>query len=288
VVNDGDRVQDNTLIARDGEEDKIFAGLDGVLYWEEGPKGRKLATVRHEETEVVEYDIAPSARLRVERGQTVTSGEQLTEGSKNPKEILRILGRDAVQLYLLEEVQRVYRSQGVNINDKHIEIIIRQMVRKVRVREPGQTDFLPGELIDRFAFESLNQTAMDDRKRPAQGQPVLLGITKAALNTESFRAAAPFQETTRVLTEAAVRGSYDELRGLKENVIIGKLIPVGTGFKPERAKRRTRFWGTAALDTGGDFDAEISMGDDEQDEDEGDDDFDYREDSLEELTDDER
>ena len=235
VVADGDRVQEDTIIARNGEESALLADLDGTLYWEE-IDGRRVGIVRREDTEVVEYDISPSARLRAERGQQVTAGEQLTEGSKNPKEILRILGRDAVQAYLVEEVQRVYRSQGVNIHDKYIEIIVRQMLRKINVRDAGNTEFLPGELIDRFAFETANQKAMAEGRRPASGETVLLGITKAALNTESFLAAASFQETTRVLTEAAVKGSYDELRGLKENVIIGKLIPVGTGFRTERAE----------------------------------------------------
>ncbi len=240
VVQDGDRVQEDTLIARDGDEDFIYAGMDGVVHWEEGERGRWMAIVRKEETESVEYEISPSARLRVERGQMVKAGDQLTEGAKNPKEILRILGREAVQMYLLEEVQRVYRSQGVSIHDKHIEIIIRQMLRRVRVREPGDTDFLPGELVDRFKFEEINQQMIAQGKRPATGQAVLLGITKAALNTDSFLAAASFQETTRVLTDAAVRGARDELRGLKENVIIGKLIPVGTGFRAERFQRKAR------------------------------------------------
>ena len=166
----------------------------------------------------------------------VKAGDQLTEGSKNPREVLRIQGRDACQMYLLEEVQKVYRSQGVNIHDKHIEIIIRQMLRKVRVRSTGDSEFLPGELVDRFTFEEENEKIMQKGGTPARGETVLLGITKAALNTESFLAAASFQETTRVLTEAAIKGAKDELRGLKENVIIGKLIPVGTGFE-ERLRR---------------------------------------------------
>jgi len=234
VVDDGDRVQEDTIIARDGDESAIMAEMDGVLYWEE-IDGQQVAVVRREDTEIEEYDIAPSARLRVERGQKVQAGTQLTEGAKNPKEILRIVGRDAVQKYLLEEVQRVYRSQGVNIHDKYIEIIVRQMLRKINVLDTGDTEFLPGELIDRFAFEEANQKALAEGKQPATGATVLLGITKASLNTESFLAAASFQETTRVLTEAAVKGSYDELRGLKENVIIGKLIPVGTAFRTKGA-----------------------------------------------------
>ncbi|MCB0053080.1 MAG: DNA-directed RNA polymerase subunit beta', partial [Caldilinea sp.] len=156
------------------------------------------------------------------------------EGAKNPKEILRISGREATQLYLLSEVQRVYRSQGVNIHDKHIEVILRQLLRRVMVRTAGDTDLLPGELLDRFKFEDINDYAVSRGGKPARAEPIVLGLTKAALNTESFLAMASFQETTRVLTEAAIRGQRDELRGLKENVIIGKLIPVGTGFSQRR------------------------------------------------------
>jgi len=154
----------------------------------------------------------------------------LTEGAKNPKEILRIQGREACQLYLLDEVQKVYRSQGVAIHDKHIEVVLRQLLRRILVRATGDTELLPGELVDRFEFEDINAEVAKKGGRPARGEPVVLGLTKAALNTESFLAAASFQETTRVLTEAAIRGQKDDLRGLKENVIIGKLIPVGTGF----------------------------------------------------------
>jgi DNA-directed RNA polymerase subunit beta' len=167
----------------------------------------------------------------VDKGSRVEVGEQLTEGSKNPREVLRIQGREAVQLYLLDEVQKVYRSQGVSIHDKHIEVIIRQMLRRVRVLRSGDTDMLIGELMDRFEFEETNAAVEATGGEPARGEPVLLGVTKASLNTDSFLAAASFQETTRVLTDAAVRGARDSLRGLKENVIIGKLIPVGTGFE---------------------------------------------------------
>jgi len=238
-VEDGDRVQEDTVIARgsDGAEpQEILAGMDGYLFWEEAGDGARLAVVRREETEVWEVPISPSARLRVEKGQRVQAGEQLTEGPKNPREVLRIQGPEACQLYLLEEVQRVYRSQGVTIHDKHIEIIIRQMLRWVRVRSGGDTEFLPGEIVDRFRFREVNEQTLRADKRPAEGRRELLGITKAALNTSSFLSAASFQETTRVLTAAAVRGACDRLRGLKENVIIGKLIPVGTGFRPKRAE----------------------------------------------------
>jgi len=195
--------------------------------------------VRYEEREVRDYSIPPSARLKVEHGRRISAGDQITEGTKNLQDILRIQGREAVQQYLLEEIQRVYRSQGVNINDRHIETIIRQMMRKVRVETPGDTQMLPGELIDRFVYEEANAKVLAEGGEPATAEPVLLGVTKASLNTDSFLAAASFQETTRVLTEAAISGSTDHLMGLKENVIIGKLIPAGTGFKAsvERAQR---------------------------------------------------
>ena len=238
-VDDGDRVQEDTVVARsDGTEpQEILAGMDGYLFWEEADDGARLAVVRREEQEVWEMPISPSARLRVERGQRVRAGDQLTEGPKNPKEVLRIQGPEACQLYLLEEVQKVYRSQGVTIHDKHIEIIIRQMLRWVRVRSGGDTEFLPGQIVDRFRFRRVNAETLQANGQPAQGEAALLGITKAALNTSSFLSAASFQETTRVLTAAAVRGARDDLRGLKENVILGKLIPVGTGFRVRQ--RRT-------------------------------------------------
>jgi DNA-directed RNA polymerase subunit beta' len=226
AVEDGVQVAADTVLATGPDEEKIVSQVAGQVFFEDG-----LVVVRYDEREEVEYEVPSAARLRVEPGREVNAGQQLTEGALNPKEILRIMGREATQTYLLEEIQKVYRSQGVIINDKHIEVIIRQMLRKVRVRSTGDTEFLPGELIDRFAFESTNEAVLAEGKRPASGQTVLLGLTKAALATESFLAAASFQETTRVLTEAAVRGRRDDLRGLKENVIIGKLIPVGTGFR---------------------------------------------------------
>jgi DNA-directed RNA polymerase subunit beta' len=155
----------------------------------------------------------------------VHAGQALTEGPMNPQDILRIQGPEAVQIYLVEEVQKVYRSQGVTINDKHIEVIVRQMLRRVRVATQGDTALLPDELVDRFAFEKANAGVLAEGGEPATAHPVLLGVTKASLNTESFLAAASFQETTRVLTEAAIKGQVDHLLGLKENVIIGKLIP---------------------------------------------------------------
>jgi DNA-directed RNA polymerase subunit beta' len=164
----------------------------------------------------------------------VNAGDQLTEGPKNPHDILRILGRDAAQIYLVEEIQRVYRSQGVNINDKHIEMILRQMFRRVRVKSTGDTDFLPGQLVDRLAFEDVNEKITEVDGIPATAQPILLGVTKASLSTDSFLSASSFQHTISVLSQAAIEGKRDDLYGLKENVIIGKLIPAGTGFRERK------------------------------------------------------
>jgi DNA-directed RNA polymerase subunit beta' len=228
VVQDEDEVDAGQLIAQ-GEEDIIAKASGRAIV----TKGKII--IRREQREESVLDVPASARLRVEDGQMVKAGDQLTDGPKNPREILRILGKEACEMYLLEEVQNVYRSQGVNIHDKHIEIIISQMLRRVRVRSSGDTDLLPGEILDRKAFNERNAKAIQAGGHPATAQPILLGLTRAALATESFLAAASFQETSRVLTDAAVRGRVDQLRGLKENVILGKLIPVGTGFRPETA-----------------------------------------------------
>ena len=178
-----------------------------------------------------EYTIPHAARLRVGDGDAIAAGDQLTEGPQNPHEILGIRGRDEVQRYLVDEVQRVYRSQGVNTNDKHIEVVARQMLRKVTIEEPGDTELLPGELIDRFTLKEVNSRVLAEGGVPSTAFTELLGVTKASLKTSSFLSAASFQETTRVLTEAAINGSVDHLRGLKENVIIGKLIPAGSGWQ---------------------------------------------------------
>ena len=173
-------------------------------------------------------------------GQDVRAGDPITDGPINPQEFLETRGRDAVQRYLVKEVQKVYRSQGVTINDKHIEIIVRQMLRKVRIDQPGDSELLPTELIDRLDFEEVNNRVLAEGGEPATAQTVLLGVTKASLNTSSFLAAASFQETTRVLTEAAINGAKDHLIGLKENVIIGKLIPAGSGAPANLAARKER------------------------------------------------
>jgi DNA-directed RNA polymerase subunit beta' len=205
----------------------VMSRTAGTAYVEGG-----TIVVLYEDREEREFPVPPNARVKVDNGQTVRAGDQITEGAKNPQDVLRIQGLEAVQMYLLAEVQKVYRSQGVNINDKHIEVIVRQMLRKVRVDTSGDTPLLPGELIDRFAYEELNARVLAEGGEPATAQPVLLGVTKASLTTDSFLAAASFQETTRVLTEAAIKGDTDHLIGLKENVIIGKLIPAGTGMHP--------------------------------------------------------
>lgn len=170
----------------------------------------------------------------IKEGSYVDAGSELTEGSINPHDLLKIKGLRGVQMYLLDEVQKVYRLQGVDINDKHIEVMVRQMLRKVKVEDPGDTDLLPGGLVDIFDFEEENARVIANDGLPAAAKPILLGITKASLATDSFLSAASFQETTRVLTEAAIKGKIDPLLGLKENVIIGKLIPAGTGMSRYR------------------------------------------------------
>jgi DNA-directed RNA polymerase subunit beta' len=202
--------------------DQVVSRISGVVR----VSGRKnKLQVIYEEREEREYPIPAAARLLVENSDFVNAGAQLTEGARNPQHVLSIQGRDSVRKYMVDEVQKVYKSQGVNINDKHIEVITRQMLRRVKVDHPGDTGFLPGDLVDRREFEEKNNAVIAEGGEPATAQPVLLGVTKASLNTDSWLAAASFQETTRVLTNAAIEGMVDRLVGLKENVIIGKLIP---------------------------------------------------------------
>jgi DNA-directed RNA polymerase subunit beta' len=236
LVEDGEEIAAGTVLQRfsqKGIEKEVVAEREGRV-----ELGDDRILVHRDKREEVEYEIASTARPRpgVEDGKQVRAGQQLTEGSKNPHHIMRIMGWQQVQMYLLEEVQKVYRSQGVSIHDKHIELIIRQMVNKVWVVSPGDTDYLPGELVDRLAFAEVNDAIAAQGKRPATGRPVLLGITKAALNTDSFLSASSFQHTINVLASAAIEGRRDDLRGLKENVIIGKLIPAGTGFRYRRER----------------------------------------------------
>jgi DNA-directed RNA polymerase subunit beta' len=197
---------------------------------EETDRTRKIVVTPDDGSEDVSYPVTKRARLLVEEGQHVGVGEKLVHGAVDPKQVLRILGPRAVQVHLVDEVQEVYRSQGVSIHDKHIEVIVRQMLKRVTIIESGDAELLPGELVDRSRFEEENRRVVSESGTPASGRPELMGITKASLATESWLSAASFQETTRVLTDAAINGKSDPLLGLKENVIIGKLIPAGTGL----------------------------------------------------------
>ncbi len=207
----------------------IISEIAGTVKLSDSKKKREVI-ITNEEGESKSYQIPYGSRIKVFDGDVVEAGDELTEGSVNPHDILKIKGIRGVQAYLLQEVQRVYRMQGVDINDKHIEVIVRQMMRKVKVEDAGDTNLLPGGLVDIFEFERENAKAQEEGLAPATGERTLLGITKASLATDSFLSAASFQETTRVLTEAAIKGKVDPLLGLKENVIIGKLIPAGTGM----------------------------------------------------------
>ncbi len=209
----------------------IISEIDGAVYISENKKNLKVVTVKNELGEEKEYEIPFGEVLLVRDGMNIKAGEQITKGSINPNDLLQIKGVDGVQRYILQEVQKVYRLQGVHISDKHIEIIIRQMLRKYRVEESGDTNIIPGSLVDRVDLEEENEKAEAMGLRPAKASRALLGITKASLATSSFLSAASFQETTRVLTDAAIKGKIDPLIGLKENIIIGKLIPAGTGIQ---------------------------------------------------------
>jgi DNA-directed RNA polymerase subunit beta' len=216
--------------ARNPKGQAVISEIDGVVVSIGETRDRQQEIVVQGEVETRTYTAPYSARLKVQEGQRVERGQELTEGSIDPKELLKVKDITAVQEYLLREVQKVYRMQGVEISDKHIEVMVRQMLRKVRVIDAGDTDVLPGTLLDVHQFTDANAKVLLEGKRPATARPVLLGITKASLETDSFLSAASFQETTRVLTDAAIKGKRDELLGLKENVIIGKLVPAGTGM----------------------------------------------------------
>ncbi len=212
----------------------IIAELGGVATIKDTKKKREVIVTNEETKESKSYLIPYGSRIKITDGQIIEAGDELTEGSVNPHDLLRIKGIRAVQDYMLREVQRVYRLQGVDINDKHIEVIVRQMLKKIRIENNGDADFLPGSMIDFLEFEDMNEQLIAEGKEPAEGTRVILGITKSALATSSFLSAASFQETTKVLTEAAIKGKVDPLIGLKENVILGKLIPAGTGMKRYR------------------------------------------------------
>ncbi|HVL24929.1 MAG TPA: DNA-directed RNA polymerase subunit beta', partial [Thermomicrobiales bacterium] len=231
VTEGTDVIKDRTVLATGPEGEKLTPGIDGTFYLD----GRTVY-VRADREEREEFTVNVSDQLLVEDGDEVTAGTQLTYGTKDPHQILHTLGAEEAQRYIIDEVQKVYRSQGVNTNDKHIEVICRQMLRKVQIQYPGDTDLLEGDTVDRFEFNTKNDQVLAQGGEPATAIPLLLGITKASLETDSFLSAASFQETTRVLTEAAINGKVDHLRGLKENVIIGKLIPAGSGFD---ARHRT-------------------------------------------------
>ncbi len=226
-VKDGATVKrgDDLAVSDDESQPSITTTIEGEVAIDDS-----IIRVFNENHDVREYPVSYSAHIRVRDGDEIQPGTQLTDGALDPDEVLHILGRDAVQRLIVDEVQRVYRSQGVVTNDRHIEIIVRQMLRKVSIDDPGDTDLLPGDLIDRHLFNQVNEEIIAQGGEPATAQQALLGITKASLETESFLSAASFQETTRVLTQAAIEGKVDYLRGLKENVIIGKLIPAGSGF----------------------------------------------------------
>jgi DNA-directed RNA polymerase subunit beta' len=229
--------------AEDGHEPQpVMARTEGeVIINAEG-----MLAIRFEERDERSYPIPAARNIAVNPGQKISAGTPITAGQRDPQDVLRIQGRDAVQMYLVKEVQRVYRNTGVYINDKHIEVIIRQMLRRVKVEEPGDTEMLPNDLVDRFVYADTNAHVLAEGGEPATAQTVLLGVTKASLNTDSFLAAASFQETTRVLTEAAIEAQTDHLVGLKENVIIGKLIPAGSGIAQRRRELIARQQAAAA------------------------------------------
>ncbi len=212
----------------------IISEIPGIVHVSDEKKKRIVTITNKEDGEIKEYQIPYGSRIKVYTGDVIDAGDEITEGSVYPQDILRIKGVRGVQDYLIQEVQRVYRLQGVDINDKHIEVIVRQMLKRIKIEESGDTDFLPGRYVDWLEFEETNKKIISEGKEPATGEYVLLGITKASLATDSFLSAASFQETTRVLTDAAIKGKIDPLIGLKENVIIGKLIPAGTGMSMYR------------------------------------------------------
>jgi DNA-directed RNA polymerase subunit beta' len=216
--------------ARRPKDPAVITEVDGDVSFGEIKRGKREVVITADTGPARTYEVPVGKHLRVHEGDQVRAGDRLSEGPINPHDILRIRGPRAVQEYLLNEIQEVYRLQGVKINDKHIGIIVRQMLQKVRITDPGDTHFLEGEHVDRIEFREANRSTLEKDGKPARSEPLLLGITKASLTTESFISAASFQETTRVLTDAAVRGARDDLKGLKENIIIGHLIPAGTGI----------------------------------------------------------
>jgi DNA-directed RNA polymerase subunit beta' len=229
--------------ARKPKEQAIISEIDGVVKFGGFHRGARKVLVTSESGEEREYLIPRGKYVNVHEGDRVRAGEPLMDGAANPHDILDILGEKELQKYLVNEIQEVYRLQGVQINDKHIEVIVKQMLKRVVVEEPGDTEFLVGEQVAKTIFARRNQAVIRDGGTPARGKPILLGITKSSLSTESFISAASFQETTRVLTQAAVGGMVDRLRGLKENVIMGRIIPAGTGIVQHQDELVERFMG---------------------------------------------
>jgi DNA-directed RNA polymerase subunit beta' len=221
--------------ARKPRETAVIAEINGGVKYGDVTKGSRKIYIIGDDGQQREYALPRGVHINVQEGERVRAGDPLMDGPRNPHDILHVLGEKELQKYLVNEIQEVYRLQGVNINDKHLEVIVRQMMRWVKIEEIGDTEFLPEEVVDKFKFREENQRVIEAGYRPAQGKAVLLGITKASLSTDSFISAASFQETTRVLTEAAINGKVDYLRGLKENVIMGRLIPAGTGMEYYRA-----------------------------------------------------
>ena len=232
--------------ARKPHDPAIIAEIHGSIRFGELVKGFRKMTITGDDGTVKEYSIPRGVHINFQEGERIKAGDPLMDGPRNPHDILAVLGETELQKYMVNEVQEVYRLQGVNINDKHLEVIVRQMLRWVKIDEIGDTEFLPEEVVDRFKFKTENTRAIESGGRPSRGNPILLGITKASLSTDSFISAASFQETTRVLTEAAINGKVDYLRGLKENVIMGRLIPAGTGLE---YYRRSKIAGEDAVDS---------------------------------------
>ncbi|MCU1310863.1 MAG: DNA-directed polymerase beta subunit, partial [Candidatus Angelobacter sp.] len=217
--------------ARKPRETAVISEIDGVVRFGEVSKGQRKIYVTADNGTEKEYQVPKGVHINVQENDRVRAGEPLMDGPLNPHDILAVLGEKELQSYLVNEIQEVYRLQGVTISDKHIEVIVRQMMRWVKVEDVGDTTFLLEQQVDKFRFREENEKVITNGGKPATGRPLLLGITKASLSTDSFISAASFQETTRVLTEASINGAVDHLRGLKENVIVGRLIPAGTGME---------------------------------------------------------
>jgi DNA-directed RNA polymerase subunit beta' len=269
----------------------IIAEFGGVATINDTKKKREIVITNEETGDTKSYLVPFNSRIAIMDGDVMKAGDELTEGSVNPHDLLKIKGIRAVQDYMIREVQRVYRLQGVEIADKHIEVIVRQMLKKVRIENNGDSEFLPGTLVDILEYEEVNERLVAEGLEPAEGKQVILGISKASLATNSFLSGASFQETTKVLTEAAIKGKVDPLIGLKENVIIGKLIPAGTGMKRYRntslntdtmllgaVKKKKELPLMEDLPDDEDFDDDDELLDDEQLEDE-----DYDEEFIDEM-----